>query len=112
MGRNNGDFQSSALYHGTVHPFQIGDVVSPIQSSSGNAEAFAGKDMDLAYKYAEHKSRTGETGTGKQIPGAKGAEPRVYRVEPVDASEDLTSHGYPEGFYVSQKGFKVVERVK
>jgi hypothetical protein len=29
MGRNNKDFKETALYHGTSHPFEIGDMVTP-----------------------------------------------------------------------------------
>ena len=100
------------LYHGTTHPFEVGDIVKPRLSSSGNREAFAGSDYELAYKYALNKSKSGETGRGRKISGAKGAEARVYRVEPLDPKENLTGHGYPEGFYVSKRGFKVVERLK
>ena len=104
--------QQFELFHGTTHPFEIGDVVKPRLNSSGKREAFAGSDAEVAYKYAVHKSQTGEAVTGKQIAGAKGAEPRVYKVEPVDPKEQLTGHGYPEGFIVSRRGFKVVGRLR
>ena len=100
------------LFHGTTHPFEVGDIVKPRLSSSGRREAFAGSDAELAYNYAVNKSKSGETGRGRKISGAKGAEPRVYKVEPLDPEEKLTGHGYPEGFFVSRRGFKVVGRMR
>lgn len=112
MHPDNVGKQFEHLFHGTTHPFEVGDIVQPKMTSTGRKEAFAGTDADLAHEYARYKSETGEMGIGKKIPGAKGAEPRVYRVEPIDSTEDLAKHGYGEGIARSMRGFRIVERVR
>jgi hypothetical protein len=113
MGRNRADFHESAMYHGSTHPFKVGDVVLPLsqvnpekyehQTSHGAKpqyvdSAFATNSPLMASTYA--------TNAGK-----------VYKVEPVDHTEVKTQRDIGiigEGdnkhsvrYYTSKKGFKV-----
>ena len=103
MGRNNGDFQHSVLYHGSPHAFQPGDVVLPRsamfpKAPDADRPAFATDSPLIASTYA-----TGDTGG-------------VYKVEPVDHEEVEKSRPFlnvgmdkhTAHYYTSHKGFKVM----
>lgn len=120
MTRNNADFQSSALFHGTVHPFQIGDIVKPM---NGDSHAYATPDIDYATDRAERSLNTywqrakrihSKYGTpdGKQYDQwEKENPPKVFQVEPVDEHEE-TGAGEDKGNVKSTKGFRVIKQVK
>ena len=103
--RNNADFQASALFHGTHHPFQIGDVIEPRLIDPGNpyaresdAKAWATTDEESAFRFGGRK-------TGKA--------PKVFQVEPIEKGEPqfLTeAHNNTQVF--SKKGFRVVKQVR
>lgn len=96
------------MFHGTTHPFKVGDVVAPRQSHGTDKEAFASDDPWMSWEYADRQSQSGETGSGTKIRGGKGRIPRVFRVEPVDPTENLTNHDYGKNVFVSKKGYRVV----
>lgn len=105
MGRNNADFQASALYHGSYHPFEIGDVVEP---SASRKLAFASPQLETARMFAKGVNRKTNTTGG-----------RVFEVEPVDPNEGkILEPVKMKGAYghttevASQKGFKVVREVE
>lgn len=113
MGRNNADFQNSALYHGTIHPFSVGDVVTP-RGVWGDGYAWATPNVDVAKRRGEDHVNYGWSDAVKEAnkkgelisPSKWEAEnpPRVYIVEPVDADEaETTEHGHAR----SRKGFRV-----
>jgi hypothetical protein len=103
MGRNNEDFRNQALYHGTSHPFNVGDVVSPRVSGL----SYATTDKERAWSYAIQRADI--------VGGAPPSNAKVFQVEPLD-SEELhhTSSGFGgvEGTAVSSKGFKVTKLVR
>ena len=94
MGRNNKDFQDQVLYHGSSHPFNVGDTVVP--GGRGNGVAFATPYIDHAKFYA----------------GKKGS---VFTVEPLPDDETYEEqHEWAPnnekgklGYMTSEKGFKV-----
>lgn len=96
MGRNNADFQNQALYHGTNHPFQIGDEVVP-----GIHGAYATTDAGVARAYAEDKAMT------EVSPVNEYRIPKVYTVEPLDPDEAGPDRYGTPGVTVSEKGFRV-----
>lgn len=82
------------MFHGTVHPFKEGDIVSPEYDESGEGEAHATDLLNAAKSFGKH----------------------VFEVEPLDPS-DLDEHylshkGVSGTHYTSQKGFKVIKQVK
>jgi len=105
MGRNNADFEESALYHGTVHPFNLGDVVIPKNYS----HAFATDSKHEARAYADSEAEIETKLRGETVPA------RVFTVEPVDQEENLIVNRvkYPLAksrktkIFKSQKGFKI-----
>jgi hypothetical protein len=109
MTRNNADFQASALFHGTVHPFQIGDIVEP---RNGNP-AYATPTLE----YAENHAGRREDVEYNRIANQKGHEEaskitgKVFEVEPIDETED-TGKGDSKGNVMSSKGFRVIKQVK
>lgn len=92
MGRNNADFQSSALYHGSPHGFSIGDTISP-EYSTTDSTVSATDDYDTAefYRNLNNPERTGG----------------IYQVEPIDTPE-VIAHDDDTREYRSKAGFKVV----
>jgi hypothetical protein len=99
MGRNE-EFRNSALYHGTNHPFEIGDVVVP-----GTHGAYATIDAGVAKAYAEDKAMT------EVSPVNEYRIPKVYTVEPLDYDEAGPDRYDTPGVTVSEKGFRVTGRV-
>jgi hypothetical protein len=90
MSRNE-EFKAAALYHGTSHPFEIGDIVLP---TGGHHYGTTGK---LAY--ATPLVRMAKANAEKR--GGSG----VYTVEPVDADEAKWSED--KAVVTSRLGFRV-----
>lgn len=104
MPRNNADFQQSALFHGSPHPFTVGDVIEPRNKHRFGIVAFATPGIHTAKAFAKQTRLAG--------PGS------VFQVEPVDPSEPTVYNpeqmrNAPEGHkeVISEKGFKVVKEV-
>ena len=97
MSRNE-EFQNSALYHGTAHPFQVGDIVTPVNMPA----AFAASDPRSASIYSSIRSHV----SGK--PG------RLFQVEPLEEDDTYTERETRTGDKVatSRKGFKVVAEAR
>lgn len=103
MARNE-EFKNSALYHGTHHPFQIGDVIEPRHiapdspySRPQDAKAWATPDAEGAFRFG---SRNGKAA-------------KVFQVEPLEHGEPKYLNDDPNsGQVYSKKGFKVVKKVK
>lgn len=101
MGRNNGDFQHSVLYHGSDHAFSIGDIVKPMETPGQRALNLPPPTHAYATNVPVYASTYGK---------------KVYQVEPVDPEDVERSKvvGYvgkgkaPAHHYTSKKGFKVV----
>lgn len=94
MGRNE-EFRKSALYHGTTHPFEIGDVVTPQTFSV----AFAASDPRGASLYAASGAR------------ATGDPARLFEVEPLEDDDTYKEEHIPRTGFItatSRKGFRVV----
>jgi len=112
MGRNNADFHESVLYHGTVHPFQVGDVVEPREDHDGEKRAWATSDLgvakDRAKDWVNYKwndlSREGKNRSWSEH--QKNTPPRVFRVEPLGDVEQHDSEDYKA--VSSKKGFRVL----
>jgi hypothetical protein len=83
MTRNNADF-AAGLFHGSYHPFEVGDIVS----GNENMPAYATDSHKEAAKYGD-----------------------VYQVEPLSVDD---SYKTPTGTtnVESHKGFRVVKQVK
>jgi hypothetical protein len=120
MAERNANFKSSALYHGTLHPFNIGDVVEPRNSDY----AYATPDVEYALNHvdraihsraweaAKRANPTYNTPGGKQFhEWAAEQEPKVFQVEPLGEVES-TGFGDDKGNVMSTAGFRVVKRVK
>lgn len=116
MGRNNKDFQESALYHGTTHPFEVGDVVLPAKTAGVESGwkvndpegTVVGKDVD------EHAFATPDLETARHFAGINSgpnAKRHVFQVEPVDPTEPEIRQGIDFPEIRSKKGFKVIRRV-
>jgi hypothetical protein len=112
MGRNNSDFQQSALYHGTIHPFSVGDIVKP-QGGEGDGEyAWATPREGLAHERAKDWVGYGWNDYSKNNRGAhyeeweKNNPPRVYKVEPIGDTEVDDNPEYPS--VKSRAGFRVI----
>ena len=120
MGRNNADFQEAALFHGTVHPFKIGDVVTPM---NGDLYAYATTDVDYAldrakrsldsYWYRDKRNNpTYNTLGGKQYDEWENENPpKVFQVEPLDSTENTGFANEDKGNVKSTKGFRVIKQV-
>ena len=91
MSRND-EFRNSALYHGTAHPFEIGDEITP----QNMPHTFATTSLRTASRYALRRQRTG-------VPG------QVFTVEPIDADEIVAGEPSSSGDVnvASRKGFRV-----
>lgn len=123
MARNQ-EFKSSALFHGTTHPFEIGDVVLPASTTGVSSHwlkilkenpeemgtkvaqdvaerAHATRNYDAANWYAHVAAA--ETG--------KDTDANVYEVVPLDPKEAQEGPHLREEV-TSKKGFKVVKKVK
>jgi hypothetical protein len=112
MPRNNSDFQQAALFHGTVHPFQIGDAITP---QGDEPYAFATPDLDYAEEHAGHRetleySRATRSGKPEDHAAAAKIAGRVFQVEPI--SDDSFRHSDNTDAVVSKTGFRVVKQVK
>lgn len=86
------EFRKSALYHGTTHPFEIGDIVD----KGVRGGAWATTYLGTASQYAAKRSYD------------RGGEPKVYTVEPVNP-EDVEDMGM--GQSRSAAGFRVTGTV-
>ena len=112
MANRNDEFKSSALYHGTVHPFSVGDIVEP---RNGNP-AYATPSLEYATRHADRReiheyNKTAASGRAEDHAKAELITGQVYQVEPLDATEK-TGMGDDTGNVMSQKGFRVVKKVK
>jgi len=92
MGRNNADFEEQALYHGTHHPFEVGDVIAPSKISRGYGDHFA---------YATPLKRIAEANAKKRSDSGT-----VYTVEPLDKDEAKWSED--KAVVTSRHGFRVI----
>ncbi len=84
------DNLSKSLFHGSSHPFNKGDIITP----KGKGHAFATINLEYAKYHLEE---------------IKGKEGKVYTVEPVDRQEmeEETSKGEFGNYRLSKKGFRV-----
>jgi hypothetical protein len=91
------EFRKSALYHGTTHPFEIGDIVEPRMSGFKNFMAFAAEDPRAASVFAAAKARKHD------LP------PRVFTVEPLEDDDSYATEEGLGGMIISRskKGFRV-----
>jgi len=96
MGRNNNDF-AKGLFHGTNHPFEIGDIILPTSSDA----AYATHNEEYAQQVAEEKAEQ------RRYENPELHVPKIYRVEPVDP-EEVASRNVPGFPPSSQKGFRVI----
>jgi hypothetical protein len=113
--RTAGSGEGVILYHGTSHPFEIGDVITPpskvgVKSlwkgqeesvpSDVEHKVFAADDLEMASSYAHHAAR--------EVRG----KPYVFQVEPADKNEHIETgqHGASVE-HISKIGFKVLKRV-
>jgi hypothetical protein len=116
MGRNNADFQSSALYHGTTHPFTVGDIIEPRSQSL----AFATDNPALAHLHAAttveglHNDLLDDEGEMSEANQkvADSITPRVFTVEPLendDTYHEVRNPDDPKRIVEvsSRKGFRV-----
>ena len=103
MGRNNADFKNQILYHGSQHPFEVGDVVTPQEGEP----AYATSDVRLAAYYAAIPYGDGPV-VHKSLPAG-----HIAVVEPLDAQEPETSTLTDKTNIVakSTKGFRVIGKV-
>ena len=92
MSRNE-EFRNSALYHGTTHPFEVGDIVEPRNLPA----AFAAEDPRAASVFAAAKARKHD------LP------PRLFQVEPLEDDDTYTSEEGIGGMKISRsrRGFRV-----
>ena len=126
MTRNNADFQASALYHGTAHPFQIGDVILPAAMRGMRPDMIDDGQDDLSVDSDVHEKvyATDDLGTAHgyaHFNAQDAKDARVYQVEPVDKKETLQVRSAVDGGdvvpndpreFISKKGFRVVKQVK
>lgn len=102
MSRNE-EFKIAALYHGTNHPFQIGDEIVP----GTHGVAYATTNVGVAKAYATDKALYDE----RMSPVLEYSVPKVYTVEPLDPDEaGPDRYGTPE-VTVSGRGFRVTGKV-
>jgi hypothetical protein len=99
MTRNNADFRNSALFHGTAHPFKVGDIIEPRMHKG----AFATTKQEVAEHYAWNRTREYNWANGTE------EEPKVFQVEPVN---EETVNKYGKNTVASVDGFRVVRQVK
>jgi hypothetical protein len=93
------EFRKSALYHGTTHPFEIGDIIEPRQRPGGFREplAFAAEDPRAASVFAAAKALKHD------LP------PRLFNVEPLEDDETHKTEEGLGGMMISRskRGFRV-----
>lgn len=111
MANRNSNFRGSALYHGTPHPFSIGDHITP---QGDEPYAFATPDIEYASDHAGKReafeySKATRSGKPEDHAAASSIEGRVYQVEPL--SNDAFRHSDNTDAVVSKTGFRVVKRV-
>ena len=98
----NDEFRESALFHGSSHPFQIGDVIEP-------REAGKGYQVPLVYTTPhEHIAKAFAKPRASANPQYARPSGSVYRVEP------LPKEGEHEGWEMKTfpiKGFQFGEEV-
>ena len=107
------------LYHGTVHPFEPGDVITPKEKGG---HAYATPDIDYALRRAKESvnfswedakkvNPTWNTPGGKQYDEYKAeTPPKVFEVRPIGTPE-ATGDFEDEGNVKSKLGFTVVRQV-
>ena len=98
---------SDALFHGTVHPFNVGDVIDPTDTShTEEPHAYATTDLRYATYAAEVRAKMHNRRNPDDL-----REPLVYEVEhmsePVDVWE-VSNKPYA----VDRQGFRVKRRVE
>lgn len=99
------------MFHGTVHPFKPGDIVTP---QGDEPYAFATPDLDYATEHADHRetavySRLTRDMRPESHKAAAGITARVYQVEGLG---DEWVHPDNTDAVVSTAGFRVVKQVK
>lgn len=91
-----------ALFHGTAHPFQPGDVVNPTDTEWGDKPmAWATPDRAHAEAIASAKARR----HNRSNPGDQ-RSPHVFEVEHVSGPADIWGSRHvadPQGFRVKRK---------
>lgn len=112
MAARNANFKSSALYHGTTHPFEIGDTVKSMHGDP----AYATYDLSYAENHADLREMheySKATISGKPEDHAKAAliTGKVFQVEPLGELQS-TGMGDDKGNVMSYAGFKVVKRIR
>jgi len=102
--------QFAHLFHGTAHPFKIGDIVRPRYPM---VHAFATTDPDKARSRAYDAVSYAWSDAVKDNPELVYSDweeanpPRVFSVEPIDETE-VHEHGH----IISKQGFRVTGEVK
>jgi hypothetical protein len=93
------------LFHGTLHPFEPGDIINPTDTEhSEQPMAYATPDLEHATKVARAKARMNE----RRNPDAP-MDARVYAVEHISGPADL----WMSSKYVADpEGFRVVRKVE
>ena len=109
------------LFHGTVHPFKEGDLITP---QGDDKHAWATPDISYAHNRARDAvnftwedakkvNPTWNTPYGKQYDEYKAeTPPRVYQVEPIGHFEKATGDFEDPGNLKSKVGFRVVKQVR
>ena len=103
------DHLSQPLFHGSIHPFKVGDVIKP----QNQGTAFATPDANYAGRYAEAGNmRAFRNSEDKKLnvndnPALFGT---VYKVEPVkheDVKHGTSTDIWERPIVASESGFKV-----
>ena len=123
MGRNNSDFHESRLFHGTVHPFKPGDMITP--DPQHHEHAYATESVDYAKDVAHNRVYNSWEDKKKEnptwnMPGGKQwkdyqaeTPPRVFQVAPASDMEDASKEGGGDAkHYRSRTGFRVIKEIK
>jgi hypothetical protein len=109
------------LYHGTVHPFEVGDLVTPQKGdphayatpSLEYATTHAKKSLDSYWRKAKSENPSYNTPFGKQYyEWEKENPPKVFQVEPVGEVEDTNNTGGDKNNVMSSEGFRVVKQIR
>jgi hypothetical protein len=77
--------RNEEFFHGSNHPFEVGDLVDPSFDSWGGGEAHATNDHMIASTYGDN----------------------VYQVEPIGHLKKISSDNATVHHYTSHDGFRV-----
>jgi hypothetical protein len=110
--------QFKHLFHGTVHPFKEGDMITPqgdepyawATPDKGYAQDRARDSVNYSWEANKKKNPDWNTPGGKQYKEYRAeTPPRVYQVEGL--GDESPHPDNPSGIY-SKKGFRVVKQVE